>query len=103
MAFQKVASISDLRDGEVKGVKINGEEIALYKLGDAVFATGNICTHEQCVISDNYYIDGEEVECTCHGSHFNIKTGENTVPPAAEPLKTYPTKVEGDDILAKIP
>jgi len=100
--FQKAAKLSELKDGEVKGVKLNGEEIALYRLGDEVFATSDICTHEQCVISENYYIDGEEVECTCHGSHFNIKTGENTVPPAAEPLKTYPTKVEDDDVLIEI-
>ncbi|OGY26295.1 MAG: hypothetical protein A2Z11_02460 [Candidatus Woykebacteria bacterium RBG_16_43_9] len=99
--MKKAAKLSELKDGEVKGVKLNGEEIALYCLGDKVFATSDICTHEQCVISKNYYIDGEEVECTCHGSHFNIKTGENTVPPAAEPLKTYPTKIEGDDVLVE--
>ena len=71
-------------------------------MGDEVFATSDTCTHEQCVISENYYIEGEEVECTCHGSHFNIKTGENTVPPAAEPLKTYKTKVVGEDVLVEI-
>ncbi len=102
MTFQKAAKNSEIKDGEVKGVKIASEEIALYRLGDEVFATGNICTHEQCVISENNYVDGEEVECTCHGSRFNIKSGENTGPPAFEPLKTYPVKVEGDDILVDI-
>src|SRR3990167_8946367 len=100
--FQKVAKISELKENQVKGVKLNGEEIALFRLGGEVFATSDICTHEQCVISENYYIDGEEVECTCHGSHFNIKTGENTVPPAAEPLKTYPVKIAGDDVLIEV-
>ncbi|MEX0622014.1 MAG: non-heme iron oxygenase ferredoxin subunit [Candidatus Woykebacteria bacterium] len=102
MATEKAAKLSELNDGEVKGVKVNDEEIALFRLGDEVFATADICTHEQCVISENYDLQGEEVECTCHGSHFNIKTGENTVPPAAEPLKTYLTLVEGDDILIEI-
>src|SRR3990167_11129008 len=100
--FKKAAKLSDLKEGKVRGVKLNGEEIALYRFGDEIFATSDICTHEQCVISENYYIGGEEVECTCHGSHFNIKTGENTVPPAAEPLKTYPVKIEGDDVLVEI-
>ncbi|MCH7541375.1 non-heme iron oxygenase ferredoxin subunit [Patescibacteria group bacterium] len=98
----KAAKLSDLKDGQVKGVKLNGEEIALYRQGNEVFATSDICTHEDCVISENYDVQGEEVECTCHGSHFNIKTGENTVPPAAEPLKTYTTKVEGDDVLIEV-
>ena len=99
--MKKVAKLSELKDGQVKAIKLNGEEIALFRLGGEVSATSDICTHEQCVISENYYIDGEEVECTCHGSHFNIKTGENTVPPAAEPLKTYPVKIEGDDVLVE--
>ena len=99
--LKKIASFSELKDGEVRGVKVNGEEIALYRLGDAVFATGDICTHEQCVISENYYVEGEEVECTCHGSRFNIKTGENTVPPAAEPLKTYEVKIENGEVFVQ--
>ncbi|MEX0617145.1 MAG: non-heme iron oxygenase ferredoxin subunit [Candidatus Woykebacteria bacterium] len=100
--FQKAANLSSIKEGEVKGVKINSEEIALYRLGKDIFATANICTHEQCIISDDYLIDGQEVECNCHGSHFNIKTGKNTVPPAAEPLKTYKVKVEGDEVLIEV-
>ena len=99
--FKPGAKLSELKDGEVKGVKVGGEEIALYRIGDEVFATSDICTHEQCVISENYDVQGEEVECTCHGSHFNIKSGENTVPPAAEPLKTYPVNIKGDDVLVE--
>lgn len=98
----KAAKLSDLKEGEVKGVKLNGEEIALYRQGDEVFATSDICTHADCVISENYDVQGEEVECTCHGSHFNIKTGENTVPPAAEPLKTYPVRIEDEDVLIEV-
>lgn len=100
--FQKISSLSELKDGEVKGVKVDNEQIALYRLGDEVFATSDICTHEECIISDNFYVEGEEVECTCHGSRFNIKTGENTVPPAAESLKTFPTKIDGEDVLVQI-
>jgi nitrite reductase/ring-hydroxylating ferredoxin subunit len=44
----------------------------------------------------------EEVECTCHGSKFNIKTGVNTAPPAAENLPTYQTKIEGDDVYVEV-
>lgn len=100
--FQKVANLSELKDGTVKGVKIGDEQIALYRFGDEVLATSDICTHEECIISDNFYVEGEEVECTCHGSRFNIKSGENTVPPAAEPLKTYKVKIEGEEVLVEV-
>jgi nitrite reductase/ring-hydroxylating ferredoxin subunit len=100
--MEKVAKLSELKDGEVKGVAAGEEQITLYRQGNEIYATSDICTHADCVISENYDVQGEEVECTCHGSKFDIKTGENTVPPAAEPLKTYPTKVEGDDVLVEV-
>ena len=100
--FQKATELSNLKEGEVTGVKVGDEQIALYRLGDEVFATTDICTHAECEISENYYVEGEEVECTCHRSRFKIKTGENTVPPAAEPLKVFKVKVEGDDVLVEV-
>jgi len=100
--FQKVAKLNELKDGEVKGVRVGREEIALYRLGDEVLATTDLCTHEYCVISENSNLEGEEVECTCHGSKFNIRSGENTLPPAAEALKVYKTKVEGEDVLVEV-
>ncbi len=98
----KGAKLSDLKDGEVKVVNVGGGEVALYRIGDEVFAIENICTHVGCVISENNNIEGEEVECTCHGSRFNIKTGAVTNPPATKPLKTYSIKVKGEDVLVKI-
>jgi nitrite reductase/ring-hydroxylating ferredoxin subunit len=100
--FKKVAKLSELSEGQVKGVTLDGQDVALYRFGDEVFATTNICSHEYCVISENNIIDGQEVECTCHGSRFNIKTGENTLPPAAGPLITYKTKIEGDEVLIEV-
>ena len=100
--FKKVASLSEVKGGEVKGISVEGQDIALYRLGKEVFATSDICTHAGCILSENHYLEGEEVECACHGSRFKIKTGENTRPPAAEPLKTYQTKIEGEDILIEV-
>jgi nitrite reductase/ring-hydroxylating ferredoxin subunit len=100
--FKKAVALEDLKDGEVKGVKLDNEEIALYRVGDEVLATTDICTHEQCIISDNYYLEGEEVECTCHGSRYNIRNGENTQPPSAEPLKIYPTKIENGEVFVEV-
>lgn len=102
--FKKVANLPELEAGKIKGVTVNGERIALYNIGGEIFATTDVCTHEQCSLAGNGLIeeDGEIVECMCHGSHFNIKTGEVTAPPAFEPLKTYKVKVEGEDVLLEV-
>lgn len=102
MEFKKVAKISELAEGSVKGVKVGNKEIALFLKGGQVFATSDLCTHEYCVISENHQIEGKEVECTCHGSKFNFETGENTGPPAVEDLPTYKTKIEGDEVFVEV-
>ena len=99
----KVATVNDVLEGELKKVMVGNEPIALFKVGGQIFATTNICTHEQCELDENHLITGDVVECTCHGSQFNIKTGANTLPPAAEPLKTYQVSVEGEDVFVYEP
>lgn len=94
----KVATKSEIPEGTLKKVKVGKEPVALFNVGGQFFATTNICTHEFCELDENYIMHGEDVECTCHGSQYNVKTGANTVPPSAEPLKTYSVSVEGEDI-----
>lgn len=101
MAKIKVAKKSEIVQGTLKKVMVGREPVALYNVGGQIYATTNICTHEFCEIDENYMMHGEDVECTCHGSQFNVKTGANTVPPAAEPLKTYKLIVENDEIFIK--
>lgn len=94
----KVATKSEVPEGQLKKVTVGKEPVALFNIGGEFYATTNICTHEFCELDENYVMHGEDVECTCHGSQYNVKTGANTVPPSAEPLKTYPVSIEGDNI-----
>ena len=97
----KVANKSEIAEGTLKKVMVGKEPVALFNIGGQIFATTNICTHEFCELDENYAMHGEDVECTCHRSQFNVKTGANTLPPAAEPLKTYRVSVEGDEVFVE--
>ncbi|MEX0924267.1 MAG: non-heme iron oxygenase ferredoxin subunit [Rhodovibrionaceae bacterium] len=101
MAWHKVASKSELDDEEVIGVEVEETQIAIYRLGDAFYATSNICTHAFAFLSDGY-IEDDCVECPLHQQLFRIATGEAVEGPAEEDLKTFPVKVEGDDILVEV-
>ena len=102
MAKVKVAKVGDVAEGDLKKVDVTGEPVALFNVEGKFYATSNICTHEHCELDENYSISGDEVECTCHGSRFNIKTGANTLPPAAEDLKSYQVSVEGEDVFVGV-
>ena len=98
----KVASVKDIPEAGIKKVMVDGEQVALFKVEGKIYATTNICTHEQCELDQNFMMHGDVVECTCHGSQYDIKTGANVLPPSAEPLKTYKLTIENDEIFIEI-
>ena len=95
----KVANVADVLEGNLKKVDVDGKPVALFKIDGKIYATTNICTHEECELDENHLMHGDVVECTCHGSQFKVSDGSVVLPPATEPLKTYQVSVEGEDVL----
>ena len=79
----------------------NDKTFCVYKLEDGFYATDGICTHEAVHLEDGLVMDNE-VECPMHQGVFDIKTGEAVSPPACDDLKTYPVKVEDNNIYIQI-
>ena len=100
MSFVKVASKDELREGTMRGVVANGVPVLLVNLQGTFYAIGNICTHMACKLS-NGSLTGEIVQCSCHGSRFEVKTGKVAGGPAFKPETTYEVRVEGDQIQLK--
>lgn len=96
------ARSSDLENGSVLGVEVNGIKVALYRIEGTVYATSGVCTHEVALLSDGY-LDGDCIECPLHQALFHVPTGEVRSPPANTPLSTYPAKEEADRVLVELP
>jgi 3-phenylpropionate/trans-cinnamate dioxygenase ferredoxin subunit len=79
----------------------NDKTFCVYKLEDGFYATDGICTHEAVHLEDGLVMDNE-IECPMHQGVFDIKTGEAVSPPACDDLKTYPVKVEDNNIYIQI-
>jgi naphthalene 1,2-dioxygenase system ferredoxin subunit len=82
---------------DVIGVEVAGLDIAIFTVGDALYATDNICTHGQARLCDGFLI-GHEIECPLHQGRFDVRDGKATYEPAEEPLRSYPVKVEGQRV-----
>jgi phenylpropionate dioxygenase-like ring-hydroxylating dioxygenase large terminal subunit len=100
MAWQKAASLDELRDRDVIAVDVAGTLVALFRLGDEIRATSGSCTHEFASLADGF-VETEDgsVECPLHQALFDIRTGRALCAPATEDLEVYPVKVDGADIL----
>jgi 3-phenylpropionate/trans-cinnamate dioxygenase ferredoxin subunit len=96
--FIKIGKVDELRPGSMKRVDIDGRRMLLANVNGRFCATDDTCTHEDASLSTGS-LRGELVKCPLHGSRFNVCTGEALEEPAEQNLKTYPVRVEGDDIL----
>jgi naphthalene 1,2-dioxygenase ferredoxin component len=95
------AAMEDLWDGAGIGVTVQGREVALFRIADAVFATDAFCTHGQARLCEGF-IEGGEVECPLHQGRFDLRSGAATCAPAKEAVKTFPVRIEGGRVLVAI-
>jgi len=54
-----------------------------------------VCTHQGCLVSD---VSGGTINCACHGSKFDITTGDVKQGPATQPLPRKTVSVTQDGI-----
>ena len=104
MTLVKVAGAGDIPEGEARGFAVDGHEIAVVNLGDGEFrAVDDICSHAHSHLSEGEVdTDFETIECAKHGSTFDLNSGRPTTLPAATPVRVFPVKVEGDDIMIEV-
>jgi len=98
--FVRIASVRDLSEGTMIGVKVDKKDILIANLGGKFFAIGNRCTHQGCLLSKGN-LEEDGVTCPCHFSVFNVKTGKVIRSPALKPEPTYEVKIQGFDVLIK--
>ena len=104
--MKKVCSVEELKEGRLKKFSINGVDIAVGKSEDKVYATQAKCSHLSCPFSLSGRLKGKELTCLCHGSKFDIGSGEVTRQPffvgKATKLTTYKAQVKGGDVMVEI-
>ncbi|WP_374623184.1 non-heme iron oxygenase ferredoxin subunit [Pandoraea sp.] len=97
----EVVSRDAVPEGDVIGVNVAGRDIALYGVDGEVFATDNVCTHGNARLCDGF-LDGHEIECPLHQGKFDVRTGAAMCAPLTEAVKTYPIRIEGQQVFVDL-
>lgn len=99
--WQHVAVFDELPDGNGSLVIVNGERVALFRIGDEVLAIGDRCSHAEASLAEGEVFD-REVECPRHGSTFDIDTGHPLTLPATQPVPVYQVKLEDGNVFLMV-
>jgi 3-phenylpropionate/trans-cinnamate dioxygenase ferredoxin subunit len=96
------AADASLPDESVAGATIGGTLVALARVEGDWHAVEAWCTHAECSLTDGW-VEGSGIRCACHGSLFDLLTGEPLEGPAEEPVRTFSTRVVLDRVEVELP
>ena len=94
----KLCTTNEVPNNDVLEVTRDGHVYCAYRIEGKYYVTDGICTHQVARLAEGYVID-DIIECPMHNGRFHIPTGRVDGPPACEPLRVYPVKLNGNDLM----
>ncbi len=101
MARVQIAPIADFPATTGLRVGIGEHRVAMFRIGDDLYAIGDRCSHAEASLAEGEVLDGE-VECPRHGAAFQLTTGEALTLPATRAVPVYKVDVEDDVVYLTI-
>jgi anthranilate 1,2-dioxygenase ferredoxin subunit len=96
-----IGTLSDFPEGRGVAVVAGGKRLAIFHLGERLFAIDNVCTHNRMRLADGP-VQGTVVTCRTHGSRFNLETGAVVKGPARKPVGIYPVHMVGETVEVEV-
>ena len=107
MADLRVCGTDDLAPGAALRVDADDLRLCVVRLGegdDAWHVVDDRCSHADYSLAEgDVWVEECEIECPKHGSTFSLLTGEPQSFPATKPVRVYPVRVEGADVIVEVP
>jgi nitrite reductase/ring-hydroxylating ferredoxin subunit/uncharacterized membrane protein len=98
-----VGESSALETGTPKAVVAADTPVLLLRHPDGIHALHDRCSHRGCKLSEVGEVDGETIECGCHGSRFSLRDGSVERGPATTGQPVYEVRETGGNIEIRLP
>ncbi len=80
MEWKDIAGVGEIPDGEMKKVDVGDREIAVARVGQAIYVFGDRCPHMNGPLHEGKIEDGQVV-CPLHKARFELATGKRVSDP----------------------
>ena len=97
----RVADVSDVADGEMRAFDVEGTKVNISHVSGTFFGFDDTCTHMGCSLAAGT-LHGTTVTCRCHGSQFDISSGQVLTGPARRPVRSRRVEVNGPDLMTEV-
>ena len=101
-AARRVASLEEVPAGQPKVVELDGVRVVLARVGDAVYACGDVCTHRGGPLGEGK-LTGTRLACPWHGWMFDVRTGQCVLPSRGASVPSYPVRLEAGEVVVELP
>ncbi|MFN3286012.1 MAG: Rieske 2Fe-2S domain-containing protein [bacterium] len=89
--------LAQLPENGARVVRLDGQEVAVFRCEGAVYAVQNACPHAGAPLARGV-VDGSHIICPEHGYRFCLRTGRCETDPSLH-LRTYPIQEGRDGVI----
>jgi nitrite reductase/ring-hydroxylating ferredoxin subunit len=97
----RIENARDIAPGQMRVFDVAGIKVNIASVGGRLHAFDDTCTHRACSLAKGK-LDGTTVTCPCHGSQFDVTTGEVLRGPAQQPVRSRLVQIEGESLLVDL-
>jgi nitrite reductase/ring-hydroxylating ferredoxin subunit/uncharacterized membrane protein len=101
--WTKAIDADQLAQDEPKTVVVDETPVLLVRHRKHVHALHDRCSHRGCSLGELGELDGETVECGCHGSRFSLRDGSVERGPATAPQPAYEVREQDGAVEIRLP
>jgi len=97
LLYIAICDLGDLPPGERLFIKVGDIPIVIINQDGEYYAIDDCCTHDDGPLGDGE-VENHEITCPRHGARFDIRTGEVLSLPAVKGVRSFPLRVNGDQL-----
>jgi nitrite reductase/ring-hydroxylating ferredoxin subunit len=83
-------------------VEVAGARVVLARLGEAVHACGDVCSHRGGALSEGK-LSGHRLACPLHGWIYDVRTGQCLFPGRGAAVPSYKVRIAEGGVFVEAP